>query len=281
MEGSAHRFKPRSGLGPRNGSGGLSPGHGWKSMIRRFDDPESLSRAAADFFVQQAQAAVRDHGRFNVALAGGHTPLRTYQLLAQPPWRDRTPWSHIHVFWGDERCVAADDDRSNAGMAHRALLRHVAVDAAHVHPIRCDADPEAGAAHYDQLLRTHLPAAAPVLDLVFLGLGQNGHTASLFPYSRAIDEEERWAANVYVAEQAMHRVTLTPVILNTARIVAFLVFGGDKAQILSTVLEGPSDPRRLPAQIIRPCTGRLIWMVDQAAACQLAHKDKVKGASGS
>lgn len=238
-------------------------------MIRRFNDPESLSRAAADLFVQQAQAAVSERGRFSVALSGGHTPQRVYQLLAQPPWRDQTPWADVHVFWGDERCVAADDDRNNARMAHRALLAHVPVAPDHVHPIRCDGTPREGAERYEELLRAHLSAEAAVLDLVFLGLGQNGHTASLFPGSPVLEEKKRWAADVYVAEQKMYRVTLTPVMINTARVVTFLVFGRDKAQILRTVLEGPVDTRRLPAQLIRPLGGRLIWMVDRAASSQL------------
>jgi len=239
-------------------------------MIHRFDDPEALSRAAADLFVQAACAAVAERGRFDVAFSGGHTPQRTYALLARPPWRDRTPWPDIHVFWGDERCVPPDDERSNARMAHRALLQHVPLNSAHVHPIRCDDDPAAGAARCDKLLRTQLPATAPVLDLVLLGLGQDGHTASLFPYSPALAETARWVAAVYVAEQQMHRVTLTPAMINAARRVVFLVTGREKAAVLKAVLEGPVNTRRLPAQLITPRPGRLVWMVDQAAASQLA-----------
>lgn len=245
-------------------------------MIHRFDDPEALSRAAADLFAQAACAAVAERGRFDVAFSGGHTPQRTYELLARPPWRDRTPWPDVHVFWGDERCVPPEDARSNGRMAHLALLQHVPLNSAHVHPIRCDGDPAAGAARYDKLLRTQLSAAAPVLDLVFLGLGQDGHTASLFPYSPVLAEKARWAAAVYVAEQQMHRVSLTPVIINAARRVVFLVVGREKAQVLKTVLEGPTDARRLPAQLITPRPGRLLWMVDQTAASHLAPStDKV------
>ncbi len=238
-------------------------------MIHRFDDEDALSRAAASLIVQEARAAVRARGRFDVALSGGHTPEQTYRLLAQAPWRDRAPWTDIHLFWGDERCVAVDDKRSNYRMADRALLQHVPVNKAHVHPIRCEGDPETGASQYDKLLRTHLPAAAPVLDLVLLGLGQNGHTASLFPYSPVLAEKTRWAADVLVAGQHMVRVTLTPPVINAARLVVFLVIGREKAQVLKSVLEGPAEPRRLPAQLIQPRPGRLIWMVDQAAAFEL------------
>ena len=247
-------------------------------MIRIFDDPEYLSRAAADLFMQSARQAVNERGRFTVALSGGHTPRRTYQLLARRPWRDRTPWPNIHFFWGDERCVAADDDRNNALMARRALLDHVAVPSSHVHPMRCGADPRAGAARYSALLRAHLSAEGPALDLVFLGLGQNGHTASLFPWDPVIGENKRWAAEVYVTEQGEYRITLTPVLINAARVVAFLVSGGEKAQILEAVLEGAMDSRQLPAQTIRPRSGRLIWMLDRAAALRL-HAHTLQGES--
>jgi 6-phosphogluconolactonase len=238
-------------------------------MFYRFDNPESLSRAAADLFIYLAREAVSKRGRFNVALSGGRTPQRTYQILAQPAWRDQTPWPHIHVFWGDERCVAAEDERSNSRMAYQTLLNHVSVVSDHVHPITCDKDPQTAASKYNEVLRTSHPPPDPVFDLVLLGLGQNGHTASLFPYSPALDEKKCWAIEVYIPEQKMHRITLTPMIINASRVIAFLLFGRDKAQILKEVLEGPQDGRRLPAQLIQPRTGQLIWMVDQAAASML------------
>lgn len=241
-------------------------------MMLIYNDPESLSRAAADLFVKQAREAVDRRGRFTVALSGGNTPLRTYQLLARPPWRDQAPWPHIHFFWSDERCVDMDDDRSNAGMARRTLLRHVPVEPARVHPIQCDQDPEAGALAYNEILQIYLPLAAPTLDLVFLGLGNNGHTASLFPYNPALEENVLWAADVFVIEEQMHRVTLTPVLINASRTVVFLVYGREKAQILKTIVEGPSDAQRLPAQLIRPRNGRLIWMVDRSAAAALGKR---------
>jgi 6-phosphogluconolactonase len=238
-------------------------------MIGRFDDPEGLSRAAADLFVRLAGEAVVERGQFRVALSGGRTPRRTYRILAQRPWRQRTPWPHIHVFWGDERCVSAGDSRNNADMARRALLNHVPVPEAQVHPIQCDTRPKTGAEAYDALLRKHLPAEAPAFDLVFLGLGRNGHTASIFPDSPVFNENERWAVENWIEEEKMFRVTLTPEIINAARVVAFLVSGRGKAPILKDVLEGPTDPRRLPAQLIRPHGGRLIWLLDQAAASLL------------
>jgi 6-phosphogluconolactonase len=237
-------------------------------MIRTFNDPESVSRAAADLFVQLAREAVSERGRFNVALSGGHTPLRTYQLLAEPPRRERTPWPQIEVFWGDERCVPLDDGRSNAGMAARTLLTRVPVMPGSVHPIRCAGDPDAGAADYEALLHTRFPAI-PILDLIFLGLGQDGHTASLFPGNPVLTEQERWVAAVCLGENEIQRVTLTPTVINAALVVAFVVTGRDKARVLRAVLEGPADSRRLPAQRIGPFSGRLIWLTDEAAACAL------------
>lgn len=235
-------------------------------MMLIYNDPESLSRAAADLFVRQAREAVARSGRFLVALSGGSTPLRTYELLARPPWRDQAPWPKIHFFWSDERCVDIDDERSNAGMAKRALLRHVPVDPAQVHPIQCDQDPEAGASAYNELLQNYLPTAEPALDLIFLGLGTNGHTASLFPYNPVLEEKVLWAADVFIVEEQLHRVTMTPTLINASRTVVFLVYGQEKAQILKTVLEeAPPDPQRLPVQLIQPVNGRLIWMVDRSA----------------
>ncbi len=169
-------------------------------MIRVFDDPESVSRTAADIFMEKAREAVHDRGRFTVALAGGNTPRRTYELLAMQPRVGQIPWSDIHVFWGDERCVGAGDERNNARMARQAMLAEVAIPASHIHPILCAGDPGAEAARYDELLRTYFVDTAPVLDLVFLGLGQDGHTASLFPYSSVVQEKHRLAAEILVAK---------------------------------------------------------------------------------
>jgi 6-phosphogluconolactonase len=235
-------------------------------MILIYDDLESLSHAAAGLLVQQARQAVQDRGWFSVALSGGHTPRRTYELLTQKPFRDHMPWPHLHVFWGDERCVPADDPRSNARMARQALLDHVPVPPEQIHPIPCGLAPPEAAKAYELLLRNFFPGQPPRFDLVFLGLGENGHTASLFPGTPVLEERERWVADVYVAEQKLHRVTLTAPIINQAAVVAFLVAGGGKAQILQEVLETPREPLRLPAQLIQPRDGILEWLVDRQAS---------------
>lgn len=174
-------------------------------MIRLFDDPEAVSRAAADLFVRQARQAVTKRGCFKVALAGGHSPRRTYELLAEPPHCDRVAWTEIDWFWGDERCVAADDERNNAQMARQALLQRVPHDDSRVHRFLCASDPGKEAVRYDELLHSHFPEHGRSFDLAFLGLGKNGHTASLFPFSRLLKERARWAAEVYITDKEMVR----------------------------------------------------------------------------
>ena len=239
-------------------------------MIRVYADFEALSRAAADLFVSEARRAAEARGRFSVLLAGGETPRRTYELLATSPFRDRVPWPVVHIFWGDERCVPPDDSRSNTSMARRALLDHVPVHPAQIHPIACSGSPGEGAAEYEELLRSFFAADMPGFDLAFLGLGENGHTASLFPGTAALEERTRWVAEVYVPEEKLHRVTLTAPVINRTAVVAFLVAGSAKADVLRKVLEGTADPLLLPARLIKPVKGELLWMVDREAA-QLLH----------
>jgi 6-phosphogluconolactonase len=246
----------------------LPSNHG-AGVILVYPDLESLSQAAASRFVQQAQEAVTARGRFGAALAGGQTPRRTYELLGRPPWKEQAPWPRIHLFWGDERCVPRDDARSNARLAREVWLDKVPLPGSQVHPIECAAAPAVAAARYEATLREFFGARPPRLDLVFLGLGENGHTASLFPGTPVIHEQQRWAAAVYVAEQDLYRVTLTAAIINQAAVVVFLVTGRSKARVLQEVRQGAYDPERLPAQLIRPQTEELYWLVDQEAASLL------------
>lgn len=237
--------------------------------LQIYPDLETLSRAAAELFAAQADRAVRTHGRFNVALSGGSTPRRTYELLAREPYRDQVAWPQIHVFWGDERCVPLVDPRSNARMAQGAFLAFVPVPRSQVHPITCQESPKVAAEQYELTLRKFFGDQPHTFDLAFLGLGPDGHTASLFPGSPVLAEEKRWAAAVHPAAQELERVTLTPAVFNQARTVTFLVSGRDKARVLQEVLEGEYDPHRLPAQLIKPEPGELLWLVDQAAAAVL------------
>ena len=237
-------------------------------VVEIFDDLEGLSQAAAKTFVATANSAVEANGRFTVALSGGGTPRRTYELLAQPRLRDRVRWEAVHVFWGDERCVPADDPRSNVRMAWLALLDHVAIPAEQVHPVLYMVDPRESAADYDATLHLTFDQTLPRFDLVLLGMGEDGHTASLFPGTAALDETERWAAAVESKDPP--RVTLTYPVLNNASTVVFLVSGANKADALQRVIDGPSAEESLPAARVNPRQGSLKFLVDRAAAGRLS-----------
>ena len=239
---------------------------------------EALAEDAAQRFARAATDAVHSRGEFMVALSGGNTPRRLYARLAAPPTASAVPWSEVAVFWSDERCVPPDEAASNYRMAREALLDHVPIPAAHVHRIRGEHDPVTAARAYEETLRSALrtplgpPRDAPGarLDLVLLGLGDDGHTASLFPGGPDFTNGDSWVVAHYVAAVSQWRVTLTPVIINAAAEVLFLVSGGSKAAIVHRVLEGPQRPHELPAQLIAPADGRVLWLLDAAAARDLA-----------
>jgi 6-phosphogluconolactonase len=246
--------------------------------VRVLADRTAVQRAAAEEFTARSEAAVRTHGAALVALSGGSTPRALHALLADPgePFRARVPWEALHVFWGDERLVPPDDPDSNYGMARDTLLRHVPVPPVQVHRIPGE-DPEPGRAaeRYAQELRRvfaahgRLEGGWPRFDLVLLGMGADGHTASLFPGTDAVRETTRLVAAPWVATLGAHRITLTPPVLNAADRVIFLVTGGDKAETLAAVLEGPRQPDVYPSQAIAPRAGALVWLVDHAAAARL------------
>jgi 6-phosphogluconolactonase len=237
---------------------------------------EALSDAAARLFVAVAERAIAARDRFSVALSGGQTPLHVYELLAGRPFCSRVRWANVDVFWTDERCVPADDPRSNHGAARRALLEHVPIPAGQIHPIPGTAEPAAAARNYEALLRAYFAGRPPRLDLVLLGLGEDGHTASLFPDTPALAERQRWVADVHPPGE-LARVTLTAPLLNQAAVVAFIVAGGAKVRVLREVREGPQDPNRLPAQLIHPADGELRWLVDEAAASEERRKEPAHG----
>lgn len=241
-----------------------------KGKIRVHGGMEVLSRAAAGVFAQIARKCMTPKGgRFVVALSGGHTPLRAYQLLSQPPYRDLVRWDKTHVFWGDERCVPKDDPRNNARAAMQALLDHVPVPRGHIHPIPTELPPEKAAEKYEATLREFFHDGSPRFDLIFLGLGEDGHTASLFPNTPILEERTRWVKEAFVAEQNMPRVSLTVPVLVEASSIVFLVQGANKSRALREVLEGQFRPLEFPAQLIRPTRGELIWLVDEEAAQEL------------
>lgn len=237
-----------------------------KGKVRVHADIDVLYRAAAGVFTQIARKSVTSKGRFLVALSGGKTPLGAYKLLSQSPYRELVAWSKTHVFWGDERCVPSDDDRNNARSAMQALLEHVPIPKDQIHPIPTEQPPEKAAEQYEALLRRFFPDGAPRFDLILLGLGEDGHTASLFPGSPALDERDRWVKEVFLQKSDMLRVTLTVPAIVEAETIVFLVQGSDKAEALKKVLQGPYRPQELPAQLIRPKRGELLWLVDDEAA---------------
>jgi 6-phosphogluconolactonase len=243
-------------------------------MISVYSDLEALSQAAAELFMVQSRQASMICGRFCVALSGGETPRRMYEILASSPYRERVHWGEVHVFWSDERCVPENDSRSNARMARQTLLEYVPIPPDHIHPIRCDQTPHEAAIQYEQELKDFFSTQNPNFHLILLGLGANGHIASLFPHTPVLNEQVKWVSDVYVKELGMHRITFTAPYINQASQVVFLVSGADKAQVLETVLEGPYQPRKLPAQLIRPYGKPPIWLVDKAAGHKLTMSDE-------
>ncbi len=233
-------------------------------MIEIAADLEDLSQRAAKLFTAAARRTVMARGLFRVALSGGTTPRRTYQLLAAPPFRDQVPWQAVEVFWGDERCVPPEDPRSNQRLARQALLDHVPIPAGRIRPMACNGDPAAAARAYQQLLARRCGPGLPRFDLVLLGLGPDGHTASLFPGSPALQEERRWVSEVLVPGQDFARLTLTLPVLNHAAEILFLAAGAEKAAALGQILNG-AEPQ-LPAARVRPDQGRLRWLIDRVAA---------------
>jgi ribulose-phosphate 3-epimerase len=242
--------------------------------VQVFADREALSQAAAREFVRCAREAIAARGRFFVALSGGSTPRRLYQLLAAEPYRSHVDWSRVEFFWGDERCVPPDHPESNYRMAREAMLAQLPVPAEHVHRMLAErGNLDAAAREYqDEMARAFGSKPGdvepPAFDLVLLGMGPDGHTASLFPGTDALREATRWVAPNRVPQLATDRLTLTLPVLNRAREVLFLVAGADKTDRLVEVLTGPADGTRLPSQLIQPA-GRLLWFIDQAAAARL------------
>jgi 6-phosphogluconolactonase len=234
-----------------------------------FPDLDALSATAAAAVADLINRAVDATGRCALALSGGSTPRTLYERLASQ-WRARIPWGALHLFWGDERYVPHDDVHSNYRMAKEALLDHVPCPVDHVHPMPTDfANPEAAARAYEATLRDYFAGDAPRFDLVLLGLGEEGHTASLFPRSAALAERTRWTVAVTATADPPMRLTLTLAALTQAAAIYFLVAGSKKAHALSHVLSPAADPDVYPAAAVRPAAGAVTWWVDQPAAREL------------
>lgn len=243
--------------------------------VRVWQSADALFGAAAAAFAHHAAEAGQERGAFRVALSGGETPRGVYALLAQDPaLRALVPWDRTEVFWGDERHVPPDHPDSNYRMAKEALLSRVPIPASHVHRIRAELpDARDAADDSEATIRSVFGLSEdelPRFDFVLLGLGPDGHTASLFRGTSALNEQRRLVVSTWVEKFRADRITMTPPVFNNAAAVAFLVSGEDKAEALQIVLEGPIEPAKYPAQLIRPVSGRLFFFADRAAASRLS-----------
>ena len=241
-----------------------------KPEVRIFKDLEELSRAAAEIFVEQFAQSIAERNRFLVALNGGNTPTRLFQLLATD-FRENVDWRNVHVFWGDERCVPPGDSGSSYGQARGALLSYVPIPDANIHRIKGELDPVEASKDYSLILKDFAPPPLewPRFDLVYLGMGEDGHTASLFPGSPVDVPDPTLPVTVQYQDRPANRVTLTPVVFNSARLIVFMATGEKKAQTFAEVLSDSYNPELYPAQRIDPKEGRLIWLVDEDAASRL------------
>lgn len=241
------------------------------SNIEILPDVEQLSRAATDKFVELAQQAIQERGIFSVALSGGSTPKKLYELLAQEPYRSQIEWAKVHFFFGDERNVPPEHQDSNFRMTNEAMFSKIAeLPPENIHRVPAE-QPAADAANvYERDLRDFFQNELPRFDLVLLGLGTDGHTASLFPDSPALEENVRWFVENWVEKFGAYRLTLTFPVINNARFILFLIVGADKADILRQIQNPESAEIKYPAQLVNPTDGKLLWMFDEAAGAKIS-----------
>jgi 6-phosphogluconolactonase len=233
-------------------------------------DTDDLSKQAATWIAAVIKQTLATQDRFTIALSGGSTPQKLHGLLSGYPYSEEIDWSKLHVFWGDERAVPIEDERNNARMAFDTLLDNVPVPMQQIHVMRTDIDPAASADEYEKVLQKYFGATGYTFDLVLLGMGDDGHTLSLFPGTPVVHESEAWVTSFFLEKQDMFRITLTAPVVNRAAKVAFLTAGANKAPALREVLEGAYAPDSYPSQVIKPL-GELHWFVDKAAAGSLSN----------
>jgi 6-phosphogluconolactonase len=240
----------------------------WK--IEVLSDLEALSLRAASIFVSASRNSILAKKRFAVAISGGSTPISLYALLGSETYRNRVDWQHVHFFWADERCVPKDHEESNFKMAFERLLSKVPIPDENLHRIRGEEDPERGAKEYEEDVRRFFGMSGlPIFDLIILGMGGDGHTASLFPGSKSLEETTKLAVPVFLNESQRDRITLTLPVLNNADQILFLIAGPSKAAVLSEILGDGEKKKCFPAGLIRPAHGNMIWLIDQEAAGKL------------
>ncbi len=231
-------------------------------------NPDEVSHDIATWIIGYIDNILKKQERFTWALSGGSSPKHLYELLAQPIYAKKISWEKLHIFFGDERCVPFTDSRNNGKMAYDALLKHVPIPEEQIHYMRTDVSPEDSVTLYKELLSSYFSDSQHSFDLVLLGLGTDGHTLSLFPGSPLLDEDKVWVKSMYLEKENIHRLSLTPDIVNRASAVTFLVTGKNKASIVEEIL-GTKHPELYPACLIKPRSGELHWFFDAEAAAGL------------
>ena len=234
--------------------------------INIFGTIGELNEAAAYSIIEKSNAAIKTKGKCVIALSGGDTPQKLYILLSEPPYVSLIQWEKVFVFWVDERCVPLNDERNNAHMAKILLLNKVKIPTGNIYRIPSDINTDKAAKIYEDDIRFFFKGSFPWFDIILLGLGENGHTASLFPYSEALRAASLLISHVYVKEQEMERITMTAFLINMAHSILFLISGTTKSGIVNQVINGHFDPDRYPAQMINPHIGDLYWYLDKEAA---------------
>ncbi len=234
-----------------------------------YDSKEKLSEEMTSWMCDLINSTLQDQEFFTLALSGGETPQMLYKKLASEEYKEKINWKRVHIFWGDERVIPFDDDRNNAKMAFKNLINQITIPPAQVHKMRVDIEPLFAAKDYENVLQTYFGNTEKSFDLILLGVGDDGHTLSLFPGSLVVDEKQHWVNAVYNEKQKMYRITLMPSIVNKASHIAFMVTGENKSEILYRIIEGQYEPNVLPAQLIKPENGELRWFLDKVAAEKL------------
>lgn len=238
-------------------------------QLHIYSNPTEISHSLAEWITSAIETTLQQQDRFTWVLTGGSSPKQLYGLLASSPYKERIDWAKLHIFWGDERVVPFTDDRNNAKMTYEHLLNHVPVIASQVYKMDTAIDAGRSAAAYEAILRRYFKDDGHSFDLVLTGMGDDGHTLSLFPHTKVIHEKNAWVSAFYLEPQQMFRITLTAPLVNRSKKIVFLTFGTGKANAVAAVLEGDTNVDQYPSQIIHPVNGELHLFTDEAAAAYL------------